>query len=44
MIMNEYKTLLFEQSGATGVVKVNRPDALNALNAEVLTELAQIFG
>ncbi|MCL2493041.1 MAG: enoyl-CoA hydratase-related protein [Clostridiales bacterium] len=41
--MKTYKTLLFEQNGATGVVKVNRPDALNALNAEVLTELASIF-
>ena len=41
--MKQYKTLLFENKNGTGIVKVNRPEALNALNAEVLTELSGIF-
>ena len=42
--MKEYSTLLFEQKGKIAIVKVNRPEALNALNATVLTELSDIFG
>ena len=42
--MKEYSTLLFEQKGRIAVVKVNRPEALNALNATVLDELSDIFG
>jgi enoyl-CoA hydratase len=42
--MKNYNTLLFENKGGIGIVKVNRPDALNALNAEVLSELLEIFG
>ncbi|MDR3364337.1 MAG: enoyl-CoA hydratase/isomerase family protein [Clostridiales Family XIII bacterium] len=42
--MKEYSTLLFEQKGRIGIVKVNRPEALNALNATVLEELFDIFG
>ncbi len=30
-----------EQKGSVGIIKVNRPDALNALNADVLLELRQ---
>ena len=41
--MNEYSTLLFEQKGRLGIVKVNRPEALNALNETVLSELSMIF-
>jgi len=41
--MKEYSTLLFEQKGQIGIVKVNRPDALNALNATVIDELFDIF-
>ena len=42
--MTEYSTLLFEQKGQIGIVKINRPEALNALNATVLDELSAIFG
>ena len=42
--MKEYSTLLFEQKEKIGIVKVNRPEALNALNATVLSELSDIFG
>lgn len=41
--MKAYSTLVFEQKGKIGIVKVNRPDALNALNETVLTELSEIF-
>ena len=42
--MKDYSTLLFEQKGEIAIVKVNRPEALNALNATVLEELSDIFG
>ena len=42
--MKNYTTLLFEQKGHIGIVKINRPDALNALNENVLDELSDIFG
>ena len=35
--------VLYEQDGATAVVTVNRPKALNALNSAVLDELRQTF-
>jgi enoyl-CoA hydratase len=41
--MKDYSTLLFEQKGQIGIVKVNRPEALNALSATVLEELTDIF-
>jgi enoyl-CoA hydratase len=39
----DYKTLLVEQRGAVTLVTLNRPQALNALNSEVLTELIAAF-
>jgi len=42
--MKKYSTLHFKQKGRIGIVKVNRPEALNALNATVLEELSDIFG
>ena len=42
--MKKYTTLLYKQKGRIGIVKVNRPDALNALNSVVLEELSDIFG
>jgi len=42
--MKKYSTLLFKQKGRIGIVKINRPEALNALNATVLEELSDIFG
>lgn len=38
-----YKTLLYEKEGAIGIVTLNRPASLNALNSEVYTELYQVF-
>ena len=35
-----YQTILVEQHDAVGVITLNRPDALNALNAALITELA----
>src|ERR671920_85085 len=41
--MSEYNTILIEQRGAVTLVTLNRPQALNALNREVLEELTGVF-
>ena len=41
--MSKYETALVEQRGAVTLVTLNRPQALNALNSEVLSELIEIF-
>src|SRR5581483_11850500 len=35
-----YDTILVERQGAVGIVTLNRPNALNALNAQLVRELA----
>ncbi len=35
--------VLYEQKGAYGVITINRPQALNALNSQVLDELLEAF-
>lgn len=42
--MTDYSTILVEQRGAVTLVTLNRPQALNALNSQVLTELIDAFG
>ena len=39
----EYETILVEQKGAVTVVTLNRPQALNALNTQVLADLVRAF-
>jgi len=39
----EYKNIILEQNGAIAVLTINRPKALNALNADTLTELSTVF-
>src|SRR6201990_543868 len=39
-----YETVLVEQRGAVTLVTLNRPQALNALNSQVLKDLIQVFG
>jgi enoyl-CoA hydratase len=36
-----HETILVERHGAVGLVRLNRPQALNALNAQLLDELAE---
>ncbi|PZU46021.1 MAG: enoyl-CoA hydratase [Sphingomonas sp.] len=38
-----YETLLVEQKGAVTLVTLNRPQALNALNSQVLADLLAVF-
>ena len=41
--MSEYNSIQIERRGAVTLVTLNRPQALNALNREVLTELIDAF-
>ncbi|HQS98270.1 MAG TPA: enoyl-CoA hydratase-related protein [Novosphingobium sp.] len=41
--MAEYETILVEQQGAVTLFTLNRPQALNALNSQVLSELIEAF-
>ncbi|URD61009.1 enoyl-CoA hydratase-related protein [Sphingomonas sp. KRR8] len=41
--MTEYTTILVENHGAVTLVTLNRPQALNALNSDVLRELIDVF-
>ena len=41
--MPDYSTILVEKRGAVTLVTLNRPQALNALNSEVLRELIEVF-
>jgi len=38
-----YEMLITDVSDYVGLIKLNRPDALNALNAQLLTELADVL-
>ena len=42
--MSEFETILVEQREAVTLLTLNRPQALNALNGEVLNELIAAFG
>ena len=38
-----YQNILVERRGAVGIVTLNRPQALNALNAALIAELGRRF-
>jgi enoyl-CoA hydratase len=42
--MSEYQNLIFDNQDGIGVVTVNRPKALNALNADTMAELDRLAG
>ena len=37
-----YETILVETKGRVGIIRLNRPDALNALNAKLIAELSAV--
>ncbi len=41
--MTDYKTIKTETQGRVAIVRLNRPDSLNALNQEVMREIAAAF-
>lgn len=41
--MSEYANLLFENEGGIGIITVNRPKALNALNKATMQELSSLL-
>ena len=40
----EYQTVRYEKNDEIGILTINRPKALNALNAEVIGDLEQVLG
>ena len=42
--MKTYNTITFEHSDRIALVTINRPESLNALNQEVMSEVAHVFG
>src|SRR5260370_35515688 len=43
MSSTEYASILVERQGPVGIVTLNRPQALNALNAALIGELGRAF-
>jgi enoyl-CoA hydratase len=39
----DYRNLIFTKEDGIGIVTINRPEALNALNVEVFSELYAMF-
>ncbi|MBS4011144.1 MAG: enoyl-CoA hydratase/isomerase family protein, partial [Roseovarius sp.] len=39
-----YETIIVEIEDHVALIKLNRPDALNALNAQLMSELAEALG
>ena len=38
-----YQTIRYEKNGNIGIATINRPEALNALNSTVISELEQVI-
>ena len=42
MVMS-YENIIVEKRGSTGLIKLNRPDALNALSSSLISELNDVL-
>ena len=42
--MNSYQTFIIDVDENIGIVKVNRPEALNALNSQFFDEMGSFLG
>lgn len=40
----QFKTIAYEKEGRVGTLTINRPESLNALNQNVLSDLQELFG
>ncbi|APG63785.1 enoyl-CoA hydratase [Sphingorhabdus lutea] len=41
--MNKYETIIVEKKGAVTLITLNRPEALNALNSQILADMVDAF-
>ena len=42
MVMS-YESIIVEKRGSTGLIRLNRPDALNALSSSLISELNDVL-
>ena len=40
--MTDYETILLERRGRVGIITLNRPKALNALNSQLMREVVSV--
>ena len=42
-MMKPYNTILVEKQGAAGIITMNRPEKLNAMNLEMKNEISDVL-
>lgn len=43
MTMTDYKNIIVKQEGKAGVIQINRPQAMNALNSDTMAEIIEVL-